>query len=97
MPLMLQISCSTVVQILDHILKPDILVLGTISGKKKKKSVDTDLLVDVYSKGENALTFLSSLLDILLLKKNIANRFVIEYVHLILICVYIYMSVYICT
>ncbi|KAI9160506.1 hypothetical protein LWI28_008767 [Acer negundo] len=75
--LRLNISCSTVVQTLVPILEQEGLVIGTACGKKKKKSIEhqkSNMHVDVYSKGENALTFLSSLLDILLIKKDIADR-----------------------
>ncbi|KAK3217661.1 hypothetical protein Dsin_011631 [Dipteronia sinensis] len=75
--LRLNISCSTVVQTLVPILEQEGLVIGTACGKKKMKSTEhqkSNLHVDVYSKGENALTFLSSLLDILLIKKDIADR-----------------------
>ncbi|KAH7557345.1 hypothetical protein JRO89_XS11G0129200 [Xanthoceras sorbifolium] len=75
--LRLNISCSTVVQTLDPILEQEGLVIGTACGKRKKKSVEhqkSNLHVDAYSKGENALTSVISLLDILLLKKDIADR-----------------------
>lgn len=51
--------------------------MGSVYGKKKKNAADkqkSDLHLDMIYKGENALSFLSSLLDILLLKKDIANR-----------------------
>lgn len=72
-----QIMCSTVGQVLDPILKQESLVIGSAYGKKKKKSDEhqkSNFHADVIYKGENALSFLSSLLDILLLKKDIANR-----------------------
>ncbi|KAK1577185.1 hypothetical protein Q3G72_019640 [Acer saccharum] len=75
--LRLNISCSTVVQTLVPVLEQEGIVIGTACGKKKKKSIEhqkSNMHVDVYSKGENALTFLSSLLDILLIKKDIADR-----------------------
>ncbi|KAH9647915.1 hypothetical protein KPL70_025376 [Citrus sinensis] len=75
--LRLNIMCSTVGQVLDPILKQESLVIGSAYGKKKKKSDEhqkSNFHADVIYKGENALSFLSSLLDILLLKKDIANR-----------------------
>lgn len=75
--LRLNIMCSTVGQVLDPILKQESLVIGSAYGKKKKKSDEhqkSNFHADVMYKGENALSFLSSLLDILLLKKDIANR-----------------------
>ncbi|XP_044468232.1 uncharacterized protein At3g06530-like [Mangifera indica] len=73
----LNITCSTVGRILDPLLKQENLVMGSVYGKKKKNAADkqkSDLHLDMIYKGENALSFLSSLLDILLLKKDIANR-----------------------
>ncbi|KAH9678608.1 hypothetical protein KPL71_025786 [Citrus sinensis] len=75
--LRLNIMCSTVGQVLDPILKQESLVIGSAYGKKKKKSDEhqkSNFHADAIYKGENALSFLSSLLDILLLKKDIANR-----------------------
>lgn len=77
LPWMLQITCSTVCQVLDPVLKQETLVIGSAYGKKKKKSGEyqkSNLHGDEIYKGENALSFLSSLLDILLLKKDMANR-----------------------
>ncbi|GLT39857.1 hypothetical protein SLA2020_140240 [Shorea laevis] len=73
----LNISCSTVGRMLDLILKQEALVVDSDYGRKKKKSGDylkPDLYQNAYSKIRNALFFLSSLLDVLLLKKDIANR-----------------------
>mgnify|MGYP004715549437 FL=1 len=52
---------------------------GSAVAKKKKKPVthqDSDMLVDLFQQGETAISFLGSLLDILMLKKNMENRFV---------------------
>ncbi|XVF08520.1 hypothetical protein REPUB_Repub07fG0010000 [Reevesia pubescens] len=74
--LRLNIASSTVGQMLDLILKEDTLAIGSAHGKKKKKSAENSKPGNDYdvSKGEQALYFLSSLLDVLLLKKDIANR-----------------------
>ncbi|XVF49416.1 hypothetical protein PTKIN_Ptkin04bG0010100 [Pterospermum kingtungense] len=75
--LRLNISSSTVGQMLDLILKEDSLMLGSAHGKKKKKSAGNlkpGYHYDVVFKGEQAFYFLSSLLDVLLLKKDIADR-----------------------
>ncbi|XP_022736219.1 uncharacterized protein At3g06530 isoform X2 [Durio zibethinus] len=75
--LRLNIASSTVGQMLDLALKEDPLVNGSAYGKKRKKSAENlkpDYHYDVVSKGEQALYFLCSLLDVLLLKKDIANR-----------------------
>ncbi|KAJ0017544.1 hypothetical protein Pint_12302 [Pistacia integerrima] len=74
---MLQITCSTVARILDPILKQENLVMGSAYGKKKMKldgKQKSTLHMDMIYKGESGLSFLSSLLDILLLKKDILNR-----------------------
>lgn len=50
---------------------------GSAVAKKKKKPVthqDSDMLVDLFQQGETAISFLGSLLDILMLKKNMENR-----------------------
>lgn len=70
--LLLQITCSTISQLLDSVLEQDGLLI--VCGKKKRKAIKlhkTDLQNDVTHKDENALSFLSALLDILLLKKDI--------------------------
>lgn len=74
---MLQISCSTVGSMLDIILKQESLIIGSAYGKKKKKlnvHCRSSLPHNVICKGEDALSLLSSVFDILLLKKDIANR-----------------------
>lgn len=48
-------------------------------GKRKKKAVQDQKFVlhlDLKYKGETVLSFLSSLVDVLLLKRDIENRFV---------------------
>lgn len=74
----MQISSSVVSKMLDFVVGCIIGFSGSTPGKKKKKPVtrDSDVHVDVFQQGENALSFLSSLLDVLILKKNIENRFV---------------------
>ncbi|KAK9292213.1 hypothetical protein L1049_020175 [Liquidambar formosana] len=74
--LRLNITCSTVGQTLDCILKLKGCIVGSSCGKKKGKPAEhkNSDHHDVIRKDENALSFLSSLLDILLLKKDIENR-----------------------
>ncbi|XVE56436.1 hypothetical protein DITRI_Ditri04bG0009000 [Diplodiscus trichospermus] len=75
--LRLNIASTTVGQMLDLVLREDPLVIGSAHGKKKKKSAENlkpGYHYDVVSNGERALYSLSSLLDVLLLKKDIANR-----------------------
>ncbi|XP_062092226.1 uncharacterized protein At3g06530 [Humulus lupulus] len=75
--LCLSITWSTVVQMLDLVFKNKGRVISSAYGKKKRKLVGdqkSTLPDDEIYKGENALSFLSSLLDILLLKKDIVNR-----------------------
>ncbi|GAV79488.1 LOW QUALITY PROTEIN: BP28CT domain-containing protein/U3snoRNP10 domain-containing protein [Cephalotus follicularis] len=75
--LRLNITCYSVIQMLDFIFKQGSHIVGSAYGNKKTKITEhlkSDLQHDVLCKGETALSFLSSLLDILLLKKDIANR-----------------------
>lgn len=73
----LQISCSSVGQMLNFILSQESLIISSAYGKKKKKLLErsrSNLPHNVICKGGDALSLLSSLLDVLLLKKDIANR-----------------------
>ncbi|KAF8093273.1 hypothetical protein N665_0385s0021 [Sinapis alba] len=76
--LRLKISCSTVVHTLDHITQQDNLVIDSLSKKKKQKKNSNSCLEDVNGgellRGEKALSFIASLLDMLLLKKDLAHR-----------------------
>ncbi|KAL5569803.1 hypothetical protein UlMin_026378 [Ulmus minor] len=75
--LRLNISSFTVIQMLDHIFKSEGPVSASAYGKKKRKvneQLKSNLPHDGMFKGKNSFSFLSSLLDILLLKKDIANR-----------------------
>lgn len=74
---MLQITCSMVSRMLDFVLELKGCLIGSAYGKKNMKPnthEKSDVRHDVIPKGENKLSFLSSLLDLLLLKKNIENR-----------------------
>lgn len=71
--LRLNITCSTIGQTLDRINKQERCMVALSSGKKKKKPMEQHSL-DLYREGENTIFFLGSLLDILLLKKDIENR-----------------------
>lgn len=58
------------------VLKEDPLAIVSAHGKKKKKSAANPKPgYDLVFKGERTLYFLSSLLDVLLLKKDISKRF----------------------
>lgn len=59
---------------LDSIMEQS-LVTGSSCRKRRRRSANHDN-VDVICKGENSLSFISSLLDVLLYKKDIVNRFV---------------------
>ncbi|KAJ6347184.1 hypothetical protein OIU76_003808 [Salix suchowensis] len=73
----LNITCSTVVHTLNFIFEQESRIGGSASGKKKRKSKvhqTSTLDGDVVCKVETALCLLSSLLDILILKNDIASR-----------------------
>ncbi|KAK3033239.1 hypothetical protein RJ639_033119 [Escallonia herrerae] len=75
--LQINISCSIVGQMLDIAMEQEACVTGTAYQRKKTKTTlhrKSDIHHDVIRGGENTLSFLSSLLDILLLKKDIENR-----------------------
>ncbi|WCJ36431.1 ARM repeat superfamily protein [Euphorbia peplus] len=75
--LRLNISPSTVAQTLDFILKQGSCKTSSTHGKRKKKSIAHQASSSdhgVVYKGDTMLHSLSSLLDILLLKKDMANR-----------------------
>lgn len=64
---------------LDRIFKSNGPEITSPYGKKKRKLAEnqkSNLPGDGIYKGERALSFLSSILDFLLLKKDIADRFV---------------------
>ncbi|KAB1204141.1 hypothetical protein CJ030_MR8G004038 [Morella rubra] len=69
----IQISWSTLSKMLTFISKQESPIISSACGKKKKK-INVQSSYNVISKGEDALSFLSSLVDILLLKKDIADR-----------------------
>ncbi|CAL5366770.1 unnamed protein product [Camellia sinensis] len=64
---------STVIRMLDFVLEQEVGMIGFAQGKKKKKQM-THLYHSFEITGKNALSFMSSLLDILLLKKDLENR-----------------------
>uniref|UniRef100_A0A1J3J391 Uncharacterized protein n=1 Tax=Noccaea caerulescens TaxID=107243 RepID=A0A1J3J391_NOCCA len=77
--LRLKISCSTVVHTLDHITQQDNLVIDCLSKKKKQKKISKPCPEENVNggellSGEKALCFIASLLDMLLLKKDLAHR-----------------------
>lgn len=62
---------------LDIILKQESLIISSLYGKKKKKlnvHCRSSLPHNVICKGEDALSMLSSVFDVLLVKKDMANR-----------------------
>ena len=64
--LLLQITCSTLSQLLDSVLEQEGFQIGSVCGKKKGKAIKLHksyLHNDVIRKDENALSFLSSILD----------------------------------
>ncbi|XP_059627802.1 uncharacterized protein At3g06530 [Cornus florida] len=75
--LRLHVTSSIVGRMLDFFFEQEDRMIGSAFGKKKKKSItdqNCELKHGFNCKGENALTFLSSLLDILLLKKDVEDR-----------------------
>ncbi|KAI3712588.1 hypothetical protein L1987_71147 [Smallanthus sonchifolius] len=75
--LQIQVSNLMIHRMLDFVLEKAIPSTGTPHGKKKKKvitHVKSELHNDVGHRRCSKLSFLSSLLDILLLKKDIVNR-----------------------
>ena len=79
--MLLQISCSTVIHTLDHITQQDNLVIDSLSKKKKQKKSEEDVNGGELLRGEKALCFIASLLDMLLLKKDQAHRS-LEYIYI---------------
>lgn len=69
----LDVSSSTVARILDNILAFEGDLVGNSHRKKKSKKHNPDLMLG----GRNALSSLSFLLDVLLLKKDIGNTTVL--------------------
>nr|XP_043631361.1 uncharacterized protein At3g06530 isoform X2 [Erigeron canadensis] len=75
--LQLKVSSSTIQRMLDFVLEKVIPLASTPHGKKKKQAtthLKSELHNDVDHKRCSKLSFLSSLLDILLLKIDIQNR-----------------------
>lgn len=79
----MQFTCSTVIRILDFVFEQEVCIIGSPYGKKKKKHVSR--LNQNSGTGKNALSFLSSILDILLLKKDLKNRFATRLISALLI------------
>ncbi|RAL52010.1 hypothetical protein DM860_016508 [Cuscuta australis] len=74
--LRIDISCSIVARMLDYIICMKTNTLGSADGRRKKKGAihqDSDVC-GLIPKAVDPLAFTSSLLDILLLKKNLENR-----------------------
>ncbi|XP_015877759.3 uncharacterized protein At3g06530 isoform X1 [Ziziphus jujuba] len=69
--LRLDVASSTIVNLLNEIIEGGSQVAASASGKKKNKFSEKQKLNPLVCGGENSL---KSLLDVLLLKKDIANR-----------------------
>ncbi|XP_038896984.1 uncharacterized protein At3g06530 [Benincasa hispida] len=72
----IRITSSTISQMLGYMLKCEGFV-GSVVDRKKKRSIEYHTSSSPYDtiwRKENSLSLLSSVLDILLLKKDIANR-----------------------
>ncbi|GFY84406.1 ARM repeat superfamily protein [Actinidia rufa] len=65
-----QFTGSTVVRMLHFVFEQEVCVIDSARGKKKKKQMNQSS----ETTGKSTLSFLSSLLDILLLKKDLENR-----------------------
>ncbi|XP_071732709.1 uncharacterized protein At3g06530 isoform X2 [Rutidosis leptorrhynchoides] len=72
----IKVSSLTIQKMLDFVTQKALILSGTPHGKKKKKAT-TELHNDAGFRRCSKLTFFSSLLDILLLKKDIENRAVL--------------------
>ncbi|XAR66099.1 hypothetical protein NMG60_11012179 [Bertholletia excelsa] len=70
--LCIDFPCSMVVRMIDFVFEKGVSSIGLKHGKKKKKVSHQDQHSETGDK--NNLLFLSSLLDILLLKKDLKNR-----------------------
>lgn len=76
---MYQITCSTIVHTLDYIVKDGRCKSRSVHETKKMKRQKSTPSNEVICDGENALSLLSSLLGILLFKKDIEKRLVLSY------------------
>ncbi|KAL0547236.1 hypothetical protein IC582_017165 [Cucumis melo] len=73
----IRITSTTISRMLGYMLKSEGFVGSVVDRKKKKKSIEyhtSSSPYDMICKKENSFSSLSSVLDILLLKKDIANR-----------------------
>lgn len=77
-PQILQLNCSIVGRVLDSILDQKTYSVGSRHGKKQKKSakhLDPEKFNDATQSRDNMLALLGALLDVLLMKKDIYNRY----------------------
>jgi U3 small nucleolar RNA-associated protein 10 len=75
--LRINVSSSTFEKMLNFVMKGEVSSIGSTRVKKPKKSTNphkTGLQNVVIRRGATTLSFLSSLLDVLLLKKDVQNR-----------------------
>lgn len=74
--LRINVTCSVVGRVLDSILDQKGCSIGSAQVKKRRKSVkrQTHIYNDEPKDRENTVSFMSSFLDVLLMKKNIENR-----------------------
>lgn len=75
---MFQITCSTIVHTLDHIVKNGSCASRSVQRTKKMKSQKSTPSNDAICERENALSLLGSLLGIILFKKDIEKRLVLS-------------------
>ncbi|XP_075111294.1 uncharacterized protein At3g06530 isoform X2 [Nicotiana tabacum] len=75
--LRINITCSIASQILEFICEQKIWSIGSRHEKKKKKGIvynNHDVCLDIVLGGGNVVDFVGSLLDVLLLKRDMDNR-----------------------
>ncbi|XP_060203329.1 uncharacterized protein At3g06530 isoform X3 [Lycium barbarum] len=75
--LRINITCSIVSRILEFICEQKVWSIGSRHEKKRKKGItcnNRDVCLDIIPGGGNVVAFVGSLLDVLLLKKDMENR-----------------------
>ncbi|KAK1419459.1 hypothetical protein QVD17_28628 [Tagetes erecta] len=75
--LQIKVSSLTIIRMFEFVMEKGVPLTDTLHGKKQKKVstyLKSDLHNDVGHRHYSKLSFLSSLLDILLLKKDVENR-----------------------
>ncbi|XP_059305010.1 uncharacterized protein At3g06530 isoform X2 [Lycium ferocissimum] len=75
--LRINITCSILSRILEFICEQKVWSIGSRHEKKRKKGItcnNRDVCLDIIPGGGNVVAFVGSLLDVLLLKKDMENR-----------------------